>query len=94
MPVVRKDLFAQVLALLPPASQAGIGQVKQGPSTWSEIGVGDLVLAEDPIPNDGWYEAIVLEAVDTDQFKLRFRDYPEEGIVVRSRKQLALLSPG
>ena len=71
---------------------------KQPPTSWAEIAVGDLVLAEDRepnngYPNNGWYEAVVLEQVGDDQLKLRFQDYPEEGTVVRRRTQLALLAP-
>jgi hypothetical protein len=48
------------------------------------------VLVENWEPETGWFEAVVLEQVADDEFKLRFRDYPE----VRRRNQLALLSPG
>jgi hypothetical protein len=44
-------------------------------------------------PETGWYEAVVLEQLGADEFKLRFRDYPEEGTPVCRRNQLALLSP-
>ena len=74
-----------------PASKAP--PPKQPPTTWAEIDVGDLVLAENWDPETGWYEAVVLEQVGDDEFKLRFRDYPEEGTLVRRRNQLALLSP-
>jgi hypothetical protein len=71
---------------------------KQPPTSWAEIDVGDLVLAEDRqpnngYPNNGWYEAVVLEQLGDNQLKIRFRDYPEEGTVVRRRNQLALLAP-
>jgi len=93
VPLVRKDLYNKLLALLPAAMKNQLGESRRSPSTWAEIDVGDMVLAEDPVPNDGWFEAIVLERTGDDGFKLRFRDYPEEGIVVRQRHQLALLSP-
>jgi hypothetical protein len=35
----------------------------------------------------------IQEAASTDELKLRFRDYPEEGTLVRRRNQLALMSP-
>lgn len=63
------------------------------PTSWKDIEVGDMVLAEDAIPGDGWYEARILEKVGMDQFKLIFRDYPEEGEYVRRRDQLALPAP-
>jgi len=74
-----------------PASKAP--PPKQPPTTWAEIDVGDLVLAENWDPETGWFEAVVLEQVGDDEFKLRFRDYPEEGTLVRRRNRLALLSP-
>ena len=74
-----------------PASKAS--SPKQPPTTWAEIDVGDLVLAENWDPETGWYEAVVLEQIGDDELKLRFRDYPEEGTLVRRRNQLALLSP-
>jgi hypothetical protein len=66
---------------------------KQPPTSWAEIDVGDLVLVENWEPETGWYEAVVLEKLGDDEFKLRFRDYPEEGTLVRRRNQLALMSP-
>ena len=120
VPVVRKELFDKLLALVPApdsrpsqeaASAAEVDSVpsatttdnsgpastapppKQPPTTWAEIDVGDPVLAENWDPETGWFEAVVFEQVGDDEFKLRFRDYPEEGILVRRRNQLALLSP-
>jgi hypothetical protein len=66
---------------------------KRSPSSWSEIEVGDLVFVEDLRAGFGWYEAVVLEQIGDDEFKLRFRDYPEEGSMVRRRDQLGLLPP-
>ena len=74
--------------LPPPATKP-----KRPPASWAEIDVGDLVLAENWEPKTGWYEAVVLEQIGADELKLRFRDYPEEGTLVRRRNQLALLSP-
>jgi hypothetical protein len=120
VPVVRKELFDKLMALVPApdsgpsqeaASAAKVDAVpsatttdnsgpaskspppKQPPTTWAEIDVGDLVLAENWDPETGWFEAVVLEQVGNDELKLRFRDYPEEGTLVRRRNQLALLSP-
>ena len=77
----------------PPATASNQLQPKRPPATWAEIDVGDLVLAENWEPETGWYEAVVLEKLGADELKLRFRDYPEEGTLVRRRNQLALLSP-
>ena len=77
----------------PPATASNQPQPKRPPASWAEIDVGDLVLAENWEPKTGWYEAVVLEQIGADELKLRFRDYPEEGTLVRRRNQLALLSP-
>jgi IstB-like ATP binding protein len=62
------------------------------PRNWQEIGVGDLVLAQED-PDDGWYEVIVVE-VANDMFTLRWRDYPRQRKLVRHRLRLGLLYPG
>src|SRR5262249_27807412 len=62
------------------------------PRNWHEIGVGDLVLAQDADPEDGWYEAIVVEAA-SDMFTLRWRHYPRLRRIVRHRLRLGLLHP-
>ena len=62
------------------------------PKTWQEIGVGDLVVAQEGT-EDGWYEAIVAE-VNGDMLTLRWRDYPRERKIVRHRQRLGLLYPG
>ena len=61
------------------------------PRNWQEIGVGDLVLAQQD-PGDGWYEAIVVEA--NGMFTLRWRDYPRQRRFARHRLRLGLLYPG
>jgi hypothetical protein len=77
----------------PPASASNQPRPKRSPTSWAEIDVGDLVLVENWEPETGWYEAVVLEQIGADELKLRFRDYPEEGTLVRRRKQLPLMSP-
>ena len=81
------------VAPLRPTSANNQPQPKRSPGTWAEIDVGDLVLVENWEPETGWYEAVVLEKLGDDELKLRFRDYPEEGTLVRRRNQLALMSP-
>ena len=77
----------------PPAAASDQPRPKQPPTSWAEIDVGDLVLVENWELETGWYEAVVLEKLGDDELKLRFRDYPEEGTLVRRRNQLALMSP-
>ena len=61
------------------------------PRDWQEIGIGDLVVAQQSL-EDGWYEAIVLEA-NGDMLTTRWRDYPRERKIVRHRLRLGLLYP-
>ena len=69
----------------PPASPPNL------PRTWAEIGIGDLVVAQESA-DDGWYAAIVAEA-NGDMLTLRWRDFPRERRVVRHRDRLGLLHP-
>jgi hypothetical protein len=62
------------------------------PRNWHEVGLGDLVVAQQSV-EDGWYEAIVIE-VNGDMLTLRWRDYPRERRVVRHRLRVGLLYPG
>ena len=61
------------------------------PQDWDAIGNGSLVLAYDPA-SGAWYEALVV-GVQNEALRLTWRDYPEEGVITRQRKQLALLHP-
>jgi hypothetical protein len=61
------------------------------PDSWDNIQVGNLVIAHES-PEDGWWEAIVV-AVENDQLLLRWRDYPRQPCVRRSRFEVALLPP-
>jgi hypothetical protein len=62
------------------------------PRSWHEIGLGDLVVAQQTL-EDGWYEAIVIE-VNGDMLTLRWRDYPRERKLVRHRLRVGLRYPG
>jgi hypothetical protein len=67
------------------------GSAPRLPRNWQEIGIGDLVVANQS-REDGWYEAIVV-AQNDDMFTLRWRDYPRERQIVRHRLRLNLLYP-
>jgi hypothetical protein len=67
------------------------GSAPHLPQNWRDIGVGDLVVTHEG-PEEGWYEAIVVEAA-SDMLTLRWRDYPRERRVVRHRLRLGLLYP-
>jgi hypothetical protein len=108
VPFVSRDLYDKLIAVASngkdqptaPASAtaaAGGSAAKASGSTpnlpegWDTIGVGDLVVAQDS-PEEGWYDAIVLEA-SGDMLTLRWRDYPASSRFVRHRKRLGLLYP-
>ncbi len=61
------------------------------PTTWDEIAVGHLVIAHESAI-EGWWEAIVL-ARDGDMLTLKWRDYPQQGHVIRHVAAVALLKP-
>jgi hypothetical protein len=64
------------------------------PSTWAAITVGSVVLVTEGRPQEGWWEAIVIEVKAGDLLVLRWRDFPEDdSLIVRKRQQVALLNP-
>lgn len=65
--------------------------IKGLPSSWSDIEVGHLVIAQESV-EDGWWEAIVLER-EQDLFTLRWRDFPKFPKFVRHRLSIALACP-
>jgi hypothetical protein len=65
-------------------------RVRRGaPRDWDEIEPGSLVLAYDR-EYEAWYEAIVVQVLGS-AYWVRFRDYPEEGVLMRRRENMALL---
>jgi hypothetical protein len=106
VPFIRRDLYDKLVAAAangtaqrtdPPNGASSASGSRGGgpphlPRTWQEIGIGDLVVANDS-REDGWYEAIVVE-VNGDVFRARWRDYPRERQILRHRHQLALVNPG
>src|SRR6476661_4447993 len=107
VPFIRRDLYDKLVAAAangnthptstPPNGSSGAsgstpgGSAPHMPRNWREIGVGDLVVAQEG-PEEGWYEAIVVEAAG-DMLTLRWRDYPRERRIVRHRLRLGLLYP-
>lgn len=85
----------------PPASGGGTGSPNPGgagggprsPTDWPEIARGSLVLACAG-PMEGWFEAVVMYTKADDAFELRWRDWPDEPLITRQRKDLGLLPPG
>ncbi len=74
-------------------AKASKGEVQlHVPEDWSKLAVGDLVLATED-PADGWWACEVLELLDNDQYRLRWRDFPEELPVTKRVTDLALVHP-
>ena len=65
----------------------------QLPPGWGDIKLGSLVLAT-VAPMDGWYEALITEVKDDGLFVLKWRDWPEDGAILRRAHQLGLLPAG
>jgi hypothetical protein len=99
VPFIRRDLYDKLVAAAPngnsnptnPPSSGSSGAPGSTARNWQEIGIGDLVVAQEG-PEDGWYEAIVVEC-NNDMLTLRWRDYPRERRIVRHRNRLGLLHP-
>lgn len=68
----------------------GMAQVKL-PGGWGDIGVGSVVLATTG-PDEGWYEAEVIEILD-DLMKLRWCSWPDDPVIARRFSQVGLLPP-
>jgi hypothetical protein len=107
VPFIRHDLYDKLVAAAangntpsasrPNGSSGASGSTPGGsaphlPRNWREIGVGDLVVANQD-RDEGWYEAIVIEA-NGDMLTTRWRDYPRERRMVHHRLRLGLLYPG
>jgi hypothetical protein len=62
------------------------------PHDWDHIEIGDLVVAQDTDPEDGWWEAIVAQK-NGDMLSLRLRQFPRQKSILRHRLNLARLCP-
>jgi len=62
------------------------------PEDWSKLMIGDLVLATED-PTEGWFEAIIVEAVGSDKFRLRWKDYADLPTFTCNVVDIALLHP-
>ena len=72
---------------------SGAGRMAQVklPGGWADIGVGSVVLATTG-PDEGWYEAEVIEILD-DLMKLRWCSWPDDPVIARRFSQVGLLPP-
>jgi hypothetical protein len=71
--------------------QAQSDSPRDPPKSWDEIGPGHVVIAQQS-PEDGWFEAIVVET-NGDALTLRWRDYPGERRIIRNRIAVGLMYP-
>jgi hypothetical protein len=62
------------------------------PEDWSKLLAGDLVLASED-PEEGWFEAVVVEATGDDKLRLRWRDFADLPTFTRGVTEIALLHP-
>jgi len=62
------------------------------PVSWANLAASQLVVAQEEDPEDGWWEAILVE-VEGDMLTLQWRDFPRQPKVQRHRKAVALLDP-
>lgn len=62
------------------------------PVDWSKLAVGDLVLATED-PEEGWWPCEVVAVLDNKQFRLRWRDFPDQDAFIAAVTDIALLHP-
>ena len=100
IPFIKKELLDQLRDAQYGPSTAPAGQeipkdkvdLPDGPMTWDEVKVGDLVIAHQN-HIEGWWEARVVER-DGSYLTLAWLDYPEEGQFRREIISIALRHPG
>jgi hypothetical protein len=74
-------------------AKASKGETKgRQPGDWSNLMVGDIVLASEGL-DDGWWEAKIEEVLPEEQFRLRWREWPELEDFTRRIVDIALLHP-
>jgi hypothetical protein len=62
------------------------------PEDWSKLAVGDLVLATED-PDEGWWPCEVVAVLDNKQFRLRWRDFPDQDAFIAAVTDIALVHP-
>lgn len=62
------------------------------PRDWSELAAGQLVIAQENDPADGYWEALI-DKIDGDTLTLHWRDFPNLPKFKRPRHAVALLNP-
>jgi hypothetical protein len=86
-PPIRPELYDQLFELCgaTPVEDTTFDR----PSSWEDIGVGSLVLANDRDQQGSWFEALVM-ATNDHLLQLRWRDQPRDASFIRARSEVAL----
>ena len=107
VPFIRHDLYDKLVAAAangnghptrPPNGSSGAsgstpgGSAPHLPRNWREIGVGDLVVAQEGATTAGTRQSSSRQTATCS--RLRWRDYPRERRIVRHRLRLGLLYSG
>jgi hypothetical protein len=69
------------------------GPEQRLPKSWDDIAVGNLVLAQETDPKDGWWEATVIKK-SGDMYTLKWRQTLQRRNVLRHKFNLAPIWPG
>jgi hypothetical protein len=108
VPYIRRDLYAKLLAAAGTPAQSGqplrqaaasTGSAQSTspngqptfPKNWDDVSRNHVVIAQDT-PEEGWYEALVVE-INGDLLTMRWLDYPRERRITRHRSTVGLLYP-
>jgi hypothetical protein len=104
IPFVNKELYAQIKACGIKGQKNGQAQSSAGsanspgtqsprlPRNWDDIKAGDLVLAQEDDPADGWWQVTVIEG-NGDVFKLRWPSGGRGRPPQKHRNMLGLICP-
>jgi hypothetical protein len=76
-----------------PAIKPDAEAISSADALWAKIGIGSIVLAEQPeVYGPGWWESVVV-AIKGDNLMIRWLDEPDEPPVRMSRRNVALRYP-
>jgi Agenet domain len=104
IPFINKDLHGQIKAFeikgqkngqAEASGELAIGPEAKGsrlPRSWDDIKAGDLVLAQEADPLDGWWQVTIIEA-NGDLFKLRWPGSGRGRPLQKHRATLGLICP-
>jgi hypothetical protein len=96
VPFINKELHAQIKAFAGQPPKNGettlIAESPRLPASWDDIKVGDMVLAQEADPADGWWQVTIVE-VNGDVFKLRWPGSGRGRPPQKHRSTLGLICP-